>query len=268
MTDIRQYPKYADYLNSKGWIVEKKDGVYYYLRKILFFSVMKVQRPKKIDLNAIKKLSKKHRAFQVTIEPNTFEEADMLIDNGWKIVFPFVPSLTTFINLKDSQKKIIAQMSKNARYSIRKSEHIDLIEESNLKKFRKHWRESVSYKRYVLSIESMEKLKKSFGEDSLFLLAENGISGGIFLKAGDVAYYWYGFVNKDGRKKLSQYKVMWEGIKWAKGKGAKTFDTEGIFDERFPIPAWRGFTKFKKGFGGKEKKFPGAYQKIFLPFNA
>jgi lipid II:glycine glycyltransferase (peptidoglycan interpeptide bridge formation enzyme) len=41
---------------------------------------------------------------------------------------------------------------------------------------------------------------------------------------------------------------------------------EGIFDERFPIPAWRGFTKFKKGFGGKITKYPGAYQKIILPF--
>jgi lipid II:glycine glycyltransferase (peptidoglycan interpeptide bridge formation enzyme) len=273
MTDIRQHKKYANYLKSLNWIVEEKDGVQYFIKKLFFLSMIKVQRPKKISYEEIKKLSKKHRAFQVIIEPNSFKEADSLVDNGWQVGFPFIPSKTVFVDLKKSEKKILDNFSKDTRYSIRKSEHVKVFEEADLGKFRNLWKKSVNIKRHVLKQKEINALRKSFGKDSLFLTAEDpssaeagGISGAIFMVAGDVGYYWYGFVGKEGRKKLSQYKVLWEGIKWAKSRGAKTFDMEGIFDERFPIPAWRGFTKFKKGFGGKVVKYPGAYQKTLLPF--
>lgn len=265
MSDIRQHKKYADYLTSLNWIVEKRGGVQYFFKKILFFSAMKVQRPKKIDLIHIQKLAKKNKAFQIVIEPQTFKEADLLIKKGWKLEFPFIPSKTIFVDLKGSEKKIFEKFTKDTRYSIRKSENINIHEENNLKKFRKLWKKSVNIKRHILSGKELAALKENFGKDSLFLLAEGGISGAIFLVAGDMGYYWYGFVGKEGRRKLSQYKVLWEGIKWAKARGAKAFDMEGIYDERFPIPAWLGFTKFKKGFGGRVKTFPGAYQKTILP---
>jgi len=270
MTDIRQHRKYANYLESLNWIVEEKDGVKYFIKKILFFSVMKVQRPKKINLKHIEKLAKKYRAFQVVIEPRTFKEADELINppagGGWQLGFPFIPSKTVFVDLKKSEKKIFENFTKDTRYSVRKSENVEVSEEPDLTKFRKLWKKSVNIKRHVLKQKEINALHENFGKDSLFLTAENGISGAIFLVAGDVGYYWYGFVGKTGRKKLSQYKVLWEGIKWARARGAKTFDMEGIFDERFPLPAWRGFTKFKKGFGGRVEKFPGAYQKTISPF--
>lgn len=266
MTDIRQNKKYSEYLKKQNWIVEEKDGVYYYIKKILFFSACKVQRPAKIDLKHIEFLAKKYRAFQVSIEPRTFKEADMLIKKGWQVNSPFIPSKTVILKLNMSDKKLYESFNKDTRYSIRKSESLSVGVEKDLNKFREYWKNSVDLKRHVLTVKQMGDLAEVFGDDCLFLVAEDGISGGIFLVAGDVGYYWYGFVNKVGRKKLSQYKVLWEGIKWAKGRGAKHFDMEGIFDERFPIPAWRGFTKFKKGFGGSVKKFPASYQKIIIPF--
>ena len=264
--DIRQHPKYAEYMKTKNWIVEENDGVFYYIRRILFASAMKVQRPEKIDFKFIEKLQKKHKVLQTSIEPNTFKEADKLIDESFAVGFPMTNSLTIMVNLKKSEKKIYENMSKDTRYSIRKSEKVKLKEEKDLDKFRKYWRSNVNFKRHVLNAKDMENLRTVFGRDSRFLVAEDGISGGIFLVAGDVGYYWYGFVGEEGRKRLSQYKVVWEGMKWAKKRGAKYFDMEGIFDERFPIPAWRGFTKFKKGFGGKAVKFPGSYQVTRLPF--
>lgn len=266
MVDIRQNKNYAQYLEKLGWTVAKKDGVYYFIKKILLFSVMKVQRPKKIDLKFTAELAKKHKAFQVVIEPATNTEADVLIKKGWQNIFPFIPSMTTLLDLKKSESKILNSFTKDTRYCIRKSEKVNIIEEKDVKEFRRLWKVSVARKRHVLKLKEMKALKEIFGKDAKFLIAEDGISGGIFLVAGDVGYYWYGFVGKEGRKKLSQYKIVWEGIKWAKSRGAKQFDTEGIFDERFPIPAWRGFTKFKKGFKGEVVKYPGAYQKIILPF--
>lgn len=264
-TDIRQNEKYSQYLKSQNWIVEKKDGVFYYIKKLFFISMIKVQRPKKIDLDYIEKLVKKHRAVQVFIEPKTFKEANGLINKGWQVNFPFLPSKTVILNLTKPEKEIYESFTKDTRYSVRKSERVVLYDEANLEKFRKYWRNSVDIKRHVLKTRQMEDLEKAFGKDCRFVLADNGISGAIFLVAGNVGYYWYGFVSKEGRSKLSQYSVLWEGIKWAKGRGAKYFDMEGIFDERFPIPKWKGFSKFKKGFGGSVEKFPAAYQKIFMP---
>jgi lipid II:glycine glycyltransferase (peptidoglycan interpeptide bridge formation enzyme) len=48
--------------------------------------------------------------------------------------------------------------------------------------------------------------------------------------------------------------------------GCKIFDFEGIYDSRFPIKSWLGFTHFKKQFGGNEIAYPGCYIKFRLPF--
>lgn len=266
MIDIRQNENYAKYLESQGWTVEQKNGVFYFIKKILFSSVIKVQRPIKIDHKIIKELTKKHRAFQIIVEPNTQKETKDLIKHGYKLSSPYIPSKTVILQLTKSEYELLESFPKSTRYSIRKSEKVITQSENDLKKFRNYWRKSVDIKRHVLSLKQLRDLCKVFGKDCLFLLAEDGISGAIFLVAGKVGYYWYGFVGSDGRRKLSQYKVLWEGMKWAKGRGATHFDMEGIFDERFPIPAWRGFTKFKKGFGGNVTQYPGAYQKLTRPF--
>ncbi len=57
-----------------------------------------------------------------------------------------------------------------------------------------------------------------------------------------------------------------DAILLAKKSGCKVFDFDGIYDERFPIKTWLGFTKFKKGFGGKEIEYPGCYISRALPF--
>lgn len=266
MTDIRQNEKYVEYMKSQKWIVEERDGVYYFIKKIFFIALMKVQRPKKVDLNFISELVKKYRIYQVYIEPRTFKEADILIKKGWQVNFPFLPSKTVILDLAKPQTALYESFTKDTRYEIRKSEKVNIRDENDTNKFWKYWKSAVNIKRYVLKEAQINALKDAFGKDCKFMVAEDGISGAIFLVAGDVGYYWYGFVNKTGRKKLSQYSVLWEGIKWAKSRGAKHFDMEGIFDERFPIPAWRGFTKFKKGFGGEIKKFPAAYKKTIMPF--
>lgn len=264
MLDIRQNKNYAKYLQEQNWIAEKHEGVFYYIKKVFFFSAIKIQRPKKINLEFIEKLAKKYRAIQVFIEPKTPKEASMLAKKGWQLSFPFLPSKTVMLQLNKPVNKLYESFNKDTRYSIRKSEQLKVYKEKDLESFRHYWKKAVSFQRHVLKTKQMKGLRESFGKNSLFLVAQDGISGAIFLVAGNVGYYWYGFVGQEGRKKLSQYKIVWEGIKWAKGRGAKYFDMEGIYDDRFPISTWQGFTKFKKSFGGKQFKFPGAYRKFYI----
>ena len=95
-------------------------------------------------------------------------------------------------------------------------------------------------------------------------MADDNSSGAIFLIGDKTAYYWQAFTNKEGRRALTQYKIVWEGILWAKAHGAKIFDFEGIYDERFPNKRWKGFSHFKKSFGGYEINYPGAFVKTSL----
>ena len=105
-------------------------------------------------------------------------------------------------------------------------------------------------------------MKKAFGKNMKLLTHQD--SGGIFLVAGKKGYYWQGFTGDKGRKNLVQYKIVWEGILWAKKLGAKRFDFEGIYDDRFPQKSWAGFSAFKKKFGGEVITYPGAYSKWSL----
>ena len=289
MRDIRQSKNYAEYLTSQGWIVERIDKINYFIRKIpVLGSVLKIQRPEKIDFKSVNQLISKYKPFQIIIEPNTMDEGQWLMSNGYKLSKnPYLPSKTIQIDLTQSVDDIFRNFSKDARYSIKRGEGINTKECSTpdeIEKFYVAWKKSVNFNRYVPSLDSLLKLKKSFPQsNSLFLTSHNKFSniigGALFTtsshadvsdyityrEATSSAYYWYGFTDKEGRTSLSQYALLYQGILWAKKNGSKIFDFEGIYDERFPIKSWLGFTHFKKQFGGTEVSYPGCFIKYRLP---
>lgn len=288
MTDIRQSENYAEYLRSQGWIVEQIDRINYFIRKIpILGSVLKIQRPEKIDFKSVNQLISKYRPFQIIIEPNTMAEGQRLIANGYKLSkSPFLPTKTIQTDLTQSINNIFRNFSKDARYSIKRGERIKTMECSTLDEindFYKAWKNCVNFNRYVPSLDSLLKIKKSFPclagrraqNKCLFLTSHNKvgdiIGGALFTTSSHadvsdyITFYWYGFTNKEGRTSLSQYALLYQGILWAKKNGSKVFDFEGIYDERFPNKSWLGFTHFKKQFGGTEVSYPGCYTKFRFP---
>lgn len=276
LKDIRQSEEYATYLKTIGWVVERIDEVNYFIKKFpLVGSVLKIQRPLKIDFEVINKLSRKHRSFEIIIEPNDESQTQTIKENGYHISSsPYLPSKTLILNLTKSREGLLNQMKKDAISAIKKSEGIDIREVStkDLKNFYDNWKASVPLSRYTPSLNQLLNLKKSFGQNpALFLTSHNDvgkiIGGAIFTRSShDIAYYWQGFTNSEGRSTLSQYSLVWKGILWAKSHGCRVFDFEGIYDSRFPNKNWIGFTHFKKSFGGTETLYPGAYTKFSLMF--
>ena len=59
---------------------------------------------------------------------------------------------------------------------------------------------------------------------------------------------------------MGPYFLHWEAIKLFKREGYKYYDFWGIDQIK-----WPGLTRFKVGFGGVVKKYPGAYVKILKP---
>jgi lipid II:glycine glycyltransferase (peptidoglycan interpeptide bridge formation enzyme) len=276
MLDIRQTPAYARYLKSIGWQVERINEVNYFIKKLpLMGSIIKIQRPEEIKIKKINELAKKYKSFQIIIEPKSEMDARYLISIGYKkSKRPYLPTKTLHLELTHPQESLINQMKKDAKRAIKKTEDLE-IHEPTISCFRDCWKKAVGLKRYVPAIKNLKSLKKNFRKNCLFLLTKEGSAGAIFLmgdkialgqQAASSAYYWQAFSNQKGRKTLAQYKIVWEGILWAKKHGAKIFDFEGIYDKRFPNKKWKGFTHFKKSFGGYEVSYPGAFVKNLVPF--
>ncbi len=273
MVDLRQSREYARYLALLGWIVEKAGGNYFYLRRIPLtpFSIIKVQRPRKISSEKIDQLARKYRALTVYLEP------DVSKTKNWKLEIenynyrlgksPFLPTKTIQLDLTQSEEKILAQMKKDARYSLRKATKLDIriLRFKEIGKFYQAWKKSVSWRRHVPSLKSLQALKRAFGQKAIFLTTDF-LAGTVVLIANKSASYFYAFTSKKGRENFAQYRLVWEAIKLAKKQSCQIFDFEGIYDNRFPQNSWQGFSHFKKSFGGKEIKYPGCLIKYRFPF--
>ncbi len=262
--DIRQSKNYASYLENTGWIVENIGGVNYFIRKFpLIGNFVKIQRPKKIEIKTIQNLAKKYRAFQILIEPDKNTDYQLLITYyRFRKASPYLPSKTLELDLTQHPDKILKNMRKNTRYSI-KHARVNFVFNPELSEFRKSWKKAVGSKRHVPCLKNLNTLKNSFGGNALFLMDQDTSSGAIFLLSGKMAYYYQAFTDKIGRNNLAQYQIVWQGIVWAKKNKAQTFDFEGIYDARHPINKWAGFTYFKKGFGGKVVAYPPSLKKYY-----
>ena len=279
MIDIRQSIQYANYLKLLGWTIERISGTNYFIKKFpLIGSVLKLQRPEKIDFDTIDKLCRKYRVFQVIIEPNLATvqhpllDHNILISQGFKLSkSPYLPSKTLQIDLTQSKGVILSHFKKDSRAAVKRGEvkNIKIMRTpSDVRKWHEAWKNSVNFDRYVPNAQQLLNLNKSFDDNNSLFLASHNISsriigGALFTKISHgVAYYWYGYTNDEGRSTLSQYSLLYQGILWAKESGCKVFDFEGIYDSRFPNKSWLGFTHFKKSFGGVEVLYPGCYTKF------
>ena len=105
--DVRQSPEYAKYIEFIGWQVEKINKGNVFIKKIpLFGSLIKIQRiDSPISFAEIEKLAKKHRAFQVIIEPSF---APQTPHDYRPLKSPFIPTKTLILDLRQTEEKIFA----------------------------------------------------------------------------------------------------------------------------------------------------------------
>lgn len=264
MKDIRQTNFYSKYIQEIGWKVSTLNGVNIFKKDIpLLGTFIKIQRFENLSPAELYSFTKNLYPFQIVVEPLSDHNASEFINNGFtQMKEPYVPSKTQVINLTKPLEKILSECKKDTRYAIRKSSSVRVIETSSPKQFYEIYKSSVRGHHVVLSLKNIEALKKCFGKKCILLITDKNDAGGIFIYTNKYMYYWVGFTNNNGRKRLSQYQIIWHAITKAHKLKLEKFDLEGIFDGRFPNKSWKGFTHFKKSFGGEEVIYPGALTKI------
>ncbi|HST06434.1 MAG TPA: peptidoglycan bridge formation glycyltransferase FemA/FemB family protein [Chloroflexia bacterium] len=108
--------------------------------------------------------------------------------------------------------------------------------------------------------------------------AHGPIAGLLAFRFGHEAIYMYGASSNRGREHMPNYLLQWEAIRWAKSHECTVYDFWGIPDppaggddegaEVSPINSrsgLRGVYWFKRGFGGRQIEYPGAYDYVYNP---
>lgn len=277
MINVRQSAEYGRFMKKIGWQVEKIGIQQIFIKKFSFLgSFIKVQKINPpIPFSRIEKLAKKYRAFQTIVEPN--EKDDNFKKFGYRLAkSPYSPSKTIQIDLHQKEEILFKKFTLEKRRAIKKAIRNKVIikSSSQIKDFIRLKRQKMGFLKYFLGNFQSKQIKalwKAFSPQSANLLSaikEGKMLAGILLLFYDhVAYYWLAASTKEGNKLGAPSLLVWEAIKLSRKKECNLFDFEGIEDSRYKsTSSWAGFTRFKRGFGGKEKEYSQILIKRRFPF--
>lgn len=199
------------------------------------------------------------------------------------------PKDTLMLDLEKSEEDLLREMKQKTRYNIRLAErkgtkitnyelHVDNRKKFK-EKFEKFWElaEETSQRDKFRSHNKdyYWKMLKSLNKENcacdrkllakLYLAEYNNkvITSNIVLYFRDYCAYLHGASSNECRNVMAPYLLQWQQIIDAKKAGYKKYDFWGIKSSQSETNhSWQGITRFKKGFGGYEKNYIGAYDLV------
>lgn len=272
--EVQQSLLYRQYILSLGWSVATIDGVAIFYKKLPFVGVMaKIQRP--VILPYLPKLIPFLRTLHVrsiVVEPNASEDKIQFrsyinsLSKFFKIISsPFLPTKTIIVDVTKTEKEMFALFSQAKRRAVRRAEKYGItITHSN------KITDLIAIKNKSaglfggMTTYGIDRLWNLFHKknQSHILLAKTPhkeVVGGVLLLISDsTCYYWIAGATKKGKRMFAPTLLVWEALRYAHSKNCTRFDFVGVWDERMPhqYTAWKGFTKFKEGFGGTTLYYP------------
>lgn len=288
--DARQTHEWAKFLEHLQWKTKKIGNTYVFIRRmpVIGRSMLKIQHPAgPLDLDKIEIFAEKEKALFTIIEPHTkgYIKSDYIKYGYRESKIQFAHSATIKIDLTQPLESIRNAFSKNAKRNLKKAEKQISIktnalasakDSSLVKKFYSMYAGTGKDKNfYVPSFAEVSAKMHAFKKTSYIFFAyeKNSVE-----KKEPVATLWVGHFDnvlvyfhpgnsKKGYELLANYALVWEALKLGKKLGLQVFDFETIYDFRYPKKnkAWKGYTEFKKKFGGEEVYYPQSWIKFYNP---
>lgn len=222
-------------------------------------------------LRYLKDLAKENNSIFVKFEPLTDIVPELIFRKGIKKSNKHIqPTRTVVINPGLSEEELLSRMHHKTRYNINLSDKKELQfeESSDIETFWELLQNTAKKdKFYTHTKDYYEKLLKFFQDGELrtrlFFVLHNGkhIAGAITMSYGDTIYYLHGAMDRGYRELMAPYFMHWEIIKWAKSQGYHFYDLWGIDAQK-----WPGVTRFKLGWGGDTKEYPGSFDIVVSKF--
>lgn len=270
--EIQQSPQYANYIRSLKWTVLDTPHGYFYIKKLPFLGgLLKIQRVLTLPpLKTLLPIISNYRIHTISIEPDSRIKNQTL--KKWLATLPpnirintdyFLPTKTIRVNLLRTEHQIFQAFSEAKRRAVRRAQKnmITITQSSDIQSFIRLKNKAAGFLGSMTTY-GIDKLWNIFPEKNktiLFATSNQQYVGEILLLFWDsVAYYWIAGATKKGKKLFAPTLLVWEALNVAKARGAEAFDFVGVWDERLPHKnlQWKGFTKFKEGFGGTALYYP------------
>jgi lipid II:glycine glycyltransferase (peptidoglycan interpeptide bridge formation enzyme) len=181
------------------------------------------------------------------------------------------PAATIRVDLTLPLEEIHKRFPKKTRYGIRHAESNGVVFQregvGGIDEFYEAMQATARRAKLVLRpLKYYRSVLDLFGNDATLInsyLDNQLISSGLYVKFGNKVWALYGGITYKHSHIQVGHALEWEGMKWAKEKGAQWFDF-------FGIPVFReseskrnkeiyGIYRFKRTFGGEELDFIGEY---------
>jgi len=195
------------------------------------------------------------------------------------------PRRSLVIDLSGTEADLLARMKQKTRYNIRLAAKKDVTVRAvqsgaDVEAFNALMQATGS--RDDFGVHSPEyyraahELFHPLGQCALFLAEYQGepLAGVMAFCLGARAWYFYGASSDQERNRMAPYLAQWEAIRWAKARGAQTYDLWGVPDEdEATLEAqfegrhaglW-GVYRFKRGWGGTLTRTLGAWDRVYNP---
>jgi lipid II:glycine glycyltransferase (peptidoglycan interpeptide bridge formation enzyme) len=280
MISFLQSQVWADFqksINRKIWrldeaLVIKHNLLFnksYFYSPRLRFSIFGGQARCEDWINKIKQIAKQENAIFLKIEPSFAKATDgkplYLEEFGFIKGQNIQPSKTLILNIEKTEQELLRQMHYKTRYNIGLAEKKGILIKKDKNKFEDFWRliqettkrdgfrpHPKEYYRKMLKISDVELFLADFKNK---IIAANIV---VFYEKQ--AIYLHGASDYEQRNLMAPFLLQWSQILEAKKRGCTEYDFWGINEKK-----WPGVTRFKKGFGGYEISYPGAYDLVFQP---
>lgn len=214
------------------------------------------------------------RGFCVRIVPRVSGDANgsvhaILEEEGYAFRPNARPQATILMDLRPDLDELYRGLHHKWRYHLNKArkQKLKLIEGENeqfLVNFERIYGEMVDGKKFInfVDIRQLKKIQQrlpSTQKMRVFLLSVEGevCCGGICSDLGDTAVYLFGATSNRGIKTYGSYLVHWSMLAWAKARGCRRYDLNGID----PVRNAGGY-QFKSQLAaayGREVSFAGQY---------
>jgi peptidoglycan pentaglycine glycine transferase (the first glycine) len=200
-----------------------------------------------------------------------------LQDRGWRYSDDQIQFRNTVeLDLTRPEAKILAAMKQKTRYNIRlagrKDVQVRLGTVNDFETVANMYMSTAARDGFaVRPVDYYLDAWRSFYKDGLAqpLLAEykgQVLAAVIIVHFGRRAIYMYGASTDVERRRMPNYLLQWEAIRWAKNQGCEVYDFWGAPDDFVASDSMWGVWRFKVGFNGRVVRHIGAWDFPSRPF--
>lgn len=258
-SDLHQSPMHAAVMADLGWnTIPLSRGSQLYLYRLGPFSVAKLQRPASIDQTKLKLIRKKYHILTLYLEPKL---NDPLPPKLGRKVEPFAHSKTSLLDLRLSEKNLLASFNQNTRRNLRNNSALKIIsiplstttpaQINDFFALQHSWHHTKKVATYPENmLRAVFRHYPKSGHLHVAYHQNTPCAHLLTLYYKGVATYYIAAANKTGYALAAPTHLTWTAIQVAQKAGCDILDFGGIYDERYSkmYKGWQGFTKFKEGF--------------------